>query len=311
MRILGLSLTACLLVGLTFGPLGGCNGDLAGMMPPDDKPPGKGDPGGGDPSGGDPGGGDPTNGDDGGTSGGSDGGTTSPTGFVHPGVLVDQAQLDFVKGKVAAGVEPWKTAFADAKNSAAGQLSYTAHPVAVVQCGPYSMPDVGCTAEKSDAGAAYTHALLWYYGGDPAHAQKAIEIMDAWSGMLTSHTLSNAPLQSAWVASVFPRAAEIIRYTYTGWDPSKLARFSTMLKTVYLPETVHGSSSNGNWELSMIEATIDMAVFLDDRASFEAAVSLWKKRVPAYAYLSSDGAMPVSPTTGGTKSGSALTGYCR
>ena len=29
------------------------------------------------------------------------------TGFVHPGILVNRAQLDFVKSKL--GVEPWKS----------------------------------------------------------------------------------------------------------------------------------------------------------------------------------------------------------
>jgi hypothetical protein len=37
--------------------------------------------------------------------------------------------------------------------------------------------------------------------------------MDAWLATITDHTNSNAPLQSAWAGSVWPRAAEIIRYT--------------------------------------------------------------------------------------------------
>ena len=31
-------------------------------------------------------------------------------GFAHPGVLLDRGQLDFVKAKIAAGAEPWKSA---------------------------------------------------------------------------------------------------------------------------------------------------------------------------------------------------------
>jgi hypothetical protein len=52
----------------------------------------------------------------------------SSAGFYHPGVLVNRAQLDFIKGKVAAGIEPWKSAFEAAKASNLGALSYTAHP---------------------------------------------------------------------------------------------------------------------------------------------------------------------------------------
>lgn len=239
----------------------------------------------------------------------ADGGTTAPSGgFVHPGILDDAPQLDLVKAKIAAGDQPWKGAFDAAGASNYGSLSYTPSPVADVDCGPYSNPDIGCDAEKGDAIAAYTHALLWYFTGQTAHAQKAIEIMNAWSTTLKEHTNSNAPLQSAWVAEVFPRAAEIIRYTNAGWSESDVARFETMLRDVYLPEVVNGSSSNGNWELSMSEATMNIGIFLDDTATFQKGVSLWRGRVPAYIYMTGDGKTPVSPP-GENLSGSALTSF--
>src|SRR3954470_11344238 len=138
--------------------------------------------------------------------------TKSAAGFYHPGVLVNRAQLDFIKAKVAAGAEPWKSAYEAAKNSEFGSLSYTPKPRETVECGPYSKPDLGCKDEQRDSDAAYTHALLWAIGGDEAHAKKAIEIMNAWSSTLTGgHKLSNGPVQAAWAGEVFPRAAEIIR----------------------------------------------------------------------------------------------------
>jgi hypothetical protein len=218
--------------------------------------------------------------------------------FIHPGVQVDKAQLDFVKGKIAAHAEPWTAAFAAMKNSSFGSLKYKAKPRADVECGAYSNPDHGCTDEKNDAIAAYTHALLWYFTGDRAHAGKAIEIMNAWSAVLVKHTNSNAPLQAAWAASVFPRAAELIRHTYDGWAKHDVDAFGKMLSKVYMPLIDHGSDSNGNWELSMIEASMGIAVFLDDRDAFNTAVKLWRKRVPAYVYLASDGATPVAPPQG-------------
>ena len=41
----------------------------------------------------------------------------SAAGFYHPGVLVNRAQLEFIKAKVAAGAQPWKSAFEAAKAS--------------------------------------------------------------------------------------------------------------------------------------------------------------------------------------------------
>ncbi len=214
----------------------------------------------------------------------------APPTFTHPGVMVSRPQLDFVRTKVLAGTQPWKRAYDSMMSTAYGSLSRTPKPRAVVECGPYSNPNLGCTDERQDAIAAYTLSLAWYITRDARYANKAIAIMDAWSAVLKDHTNSNAPLQSAWSASSWPRAAEIIKHTYTSWPNS--GRFGTMLRNVYLPEVINGSHSNGNWELSMTEAAIGISVFLDDKASYDKAVAKFRGRVPAYIYLTSDGALP-------------------
>lgn len=214
----------------------------------------------------------------------------APGTFTHPGVGSSQAQLDFVRAKVQAGAQPWTNAFNQAKNSAYASLSRTPKPRAVVECGPYSNPNYGCTDEREDAIAAYTDALLWYLTRDDRYAQKSIQLMDAWSATIQDHTNSNAPLQTAWAASSWPKAAEIIKHVYGNWPNS--GRFATMLRTVYVPEIINGSNSNGNWELSMIEALQGMGVFLEDKAIYDKAIALYRLRVPAYVYLESDGALP-------------------
>lgn len=65
-----------------------------------------------------------------------------------------------------------------------------------------------------------------------------------------------------------------------------------MLRTVYLPKVINGSNSNGNWELSMTEAAIGISVFLEDRTSYDKAVSKFRGRVPAYIYVTADGSLP-------------------
>ncbi|MFK4223303.1 alginate lyase family protein [Streptomyces sp. NPDC019890] len=214
----------------------------------------------------------------------------APGNFTHPGVLVSRPQLDFVKAKVKAAAQPWKSAYDQMLGSEYASLSRTAKPRAVVECGSYSNPNHGCTDEREDAIAAYTLALAWYIGGDSRYAKKAIEIMDAWSAVIKDHTNSNAPLQTGWAGSSWPRAAEIVKYTYSSWPNS--GRFGTMLRNVYLPEVVGGSQSNGNWELSMTEAAIGIAVFLEDRGAYDKAVAKFRGRVPAYIYLTSDGSLP-------------------
>nr|WP_142268100.1 alginate lyase family protein [Streptomyces sp. SLBN-115] len=215
----------------------------------------------------------------------------APTTFAHPGVTVSRAQLDFVRGKVDSAAQPWKGAFDQLLASKYASLSRTPKPRAVVECGSYSNPNYGCTDEREDALAAYTDALAWYVTRDERYAKKAIELMDAWSAVVKDHTNSNAPLQTGWAGSSWPRAAEIIKYTYTGgWADS--GRFATMLRDVYLPEVINGSNSNGNWELSMTEAAIGISVFLEDRTSYDKAMAKFRTRTAAYVYLASDGELP-------------------
>ncbi|HEY4024458.1 MAG TPA: alginate lyase family protein, partial [Pseudonocardiaceae bacterium] len=215
----------------------------------------------------------------------------APAAFVHPGVLDSTAQLDFVRAKVQANAEPWTSAYNAMIGSSYASLSRTPTPYTVVDCGPYSHPNVGCTNEREDAIAAYTDALAWYISGNQAYAQESINLMDAWSATITGHTNSNAPLQTGWAGSSWARAGELIRYTYTGgW--ANMDRFESMLRDVYLPTVIKGSNSNGNWELVMMEAAVGISVFLDDKTDYDTAMNKFMLRVPAYVYLSSDGALP-------------------
>ncbi|GAB3169351.1 alginate lyase family protein [Myceligenerans halotolerans] len=222
---------------------------------------------------------------------GSGGGGGS--GFVHPGVFVDQVLLDAMERRVAAGEHPAEQVFAEMVSSEWGALDHRAEPRTVVECGGHQNPDHGCTEERRDAHAAYAQALAWAVTGDEAHARKSIEIMNAWSATIRGHTNTNARLQAAWAGAIWARAAEIVRHTGAGWPKEEVERFEAMLRDVYLPQVTARSYSNGNWELAMTEAAIAIAVFLDDRDAYDTAVAVFLDRSRAYVYLESDGALPV------------------
>jgi hypothetical protein len=222
--------------------------------------------------------------------------TTSPPGFHHPGVLLNLAQLELIKSRVAAGTEPQKSAFEQLRSSIHGALDYKPEPRATVECGPRSNPDLGCKSEQRDSEAAYAQALLWYITGNKAYAENAIKIMNDWSSTLTGgHINANGPVQAAWSGEVWPRAAEIIRYTYTNWSTPDVVKFQAMLAIQYLPSLVIGSCENGNKELSQSEAIINIGVFNDDRKTFDLGVKMWRGRAPAYIYLATDGPTPLKP----------------
>jgi hypothetical protein len=216
--------------------------------------------------------------------------------FRHPGILTNRAQLEFVRDQIKAGHQPWSEAYAKAMASKYGSLAWTPKPRATVDCGAYSRPNNGCSDERDDAVAAYTHALAWFMTGDVAHADKAVAIMNAWAAVVRGHSNHNAPLQTGWAGAIWPLAAEIIRHTSNAWSAADTAAFERMLRVVYLDPIADGSdTTNGNWELVMVEAATAIAIFLDDRPAFDHALALWRRRLPAYFYLSSDGPAPLPP----------------
>ena len=225
----------------------------------------------------------------------------APAQFQHPGVLVSQAQLDYIKIMVASHTEPFYSTYQKALNSNIGQLNYQIQgpPVGgIIDCGPTSNPNIGCSAADNDSSAAYLQALLWYITGNHQYAQNAVNILNTYGYNLKGYSNSNAPLQAAWDSQKFPRAAEIIRYTNAGWADADIQQFKTMLSTVILPGIINGSTSNGNWEISMIEGMINIGIFNDDTATFNKGVLYWKQRIPAYFYYHTDGAAPVPAPRG-------------
>ena len=205
----------------------------------------------------------------------------------HPGVLVSGPQLDFVRAQVKARVEPFYGEYEKARASQYAALDYEPKgppPTGVIDCGPVSNPDHGCHAEDADASAAYLQALLWTLSGDHRYAENAIRIVNAYGHGLHGYTGSNAPLQAAWSGEMLPRSAEILRYSNSGWKQADINAFSKMLTSVILPLIHDGSGSNGNWELSMVDAMMGIAVFTNDRSLLSHAEAMWKERVPAYFY---------------------------
>lgn len=219
-----------------------------------------------------------------------------PAGFNHPGVLLNRAQIQELRHRVAAGVEPQKSAFEQLRASPWAARDYTPRPVPTVMSGPRSNPEVGAKAEQADAAAAYSQALMWCLTGDEVHARNAVRILNAWSTTLSGgHRHANGPVQAAWTGSVFARAAEIIRYTYPNWTDPEIAACQNMFRTQFLPFMIHGDCENGNKELAMTEALINIGVFNDDRDVFELGLRMWRARTPAYIYLKSDGPEPIEP----------------
>ena len=216
--------------------------------------------------------------------------------FTHPGVFLGSRQLAFIHERVAAGAEPFASAYKKAAASPLGSVDYAqlGPPASrVIDCGSYSRPDDGCSAEDADGAAAFLQMVLFSLTSDVRHAAVAVRIMRAYTS-LEKYNNSNAPLQAAWGLSKWTRAAELAAHLpSTGWSAGDATAFAAMLARAAVPLVEHGAPENGNWELSMIEGLLGFAVLTENATLFDRAVGFWRARVPAYYYnFKLDGATP-------------------
>lgn len=203
------------------------------------------------------------------------------TRLVHPGMLHSASELALVRARVEAQTEPWASAFKALQSSRYAALSYAEKPYATVECGSYNRPNIGCSQMVDDGMAAYSEALLWVMTGDVAHANKASEIIDAWAKVYQNNLQSNSNLVVGWAVPWYANAAEILRYTPSGWTRAAIQRFTRLL-SLWLPYVASTGGPQNNWTQSRIEAHLAIAVFLDDPAELAKAVARWNESLPLY-----------------------------
>lgn len=220
------------------------------------------------------------------TGGGSGDAGSAPIGaFVHPGLLHNQADFDRMKTKVAAGAQPWKSGWDRLVANSHAALTYTARPVPIVYRGADGTHAENYAQLYNDAAAAYALAVRWEVSGDNAYADKSIEVLNAWSAMLTGiDGTSDKFLAAGLYGYQLANAAEIMR-TYAGWAASDFTRFQNMMRTVFYPMN-HDFlvRHNGacithywaNWDLCNMDSVLAIGVLLDDRSIYEEAINYFK-----------------------------------
>ena len=190
--------------------------------------------------------------------------------IVHPGVLQTRADLEFSKTKITAGEEPWKSSWQIWLDSPLGSLDFTPKPFVHVIRGAYDAGDQGGRELQDSANAAENHVMQWYVTGNEAHARKAIEIFDAWSGTLADFAENDAMLLAGWTGGQFCNAAEILRATYPGWSAQSQEQFKRMLLTVYVPLLrMFYPEANGNWDAAIMYTLLAVGVFCEHRGLME------------------------------------------
>ncbi|MDB5211443.1 MAG: hypothetical protein JWQ30_2270 [Sediminibacterium sp.] len=190
--------------------------------------------------------------------------------FVHPGMMQNRQSLELMKQKVLSGEAIWQTAFNNLTKET--PLDFVPEPRAHISVGAYGANSSGGREYGKSATMAYNYALVWSITGKKIYADKAIEILNAWSPVLWDFDDNNAKLNVGLSAPLYLNAAEILKYSNSGWKEKDIIQFKRMVLTVFYP-TIKDffTEANGNWDASIINTLLCIGVFTDNRAIFNAA----------------------------------------
>lgn len=240
-------------------------------------------------------------------------GQTGPP-FVHPGGLFKQSDLDRMAYMVSAGVEPYATSFAELQSQSRASFNYN-----VRGDESFTIVDRAGTNRgqwSDDATAAYLNAIMWGITGDVRHAEKCVEIFNAWRNVTYVRGGGTAPLDAGLFAWKMVEAAEIIQSTYDGWQEADKQAFKDMLvfpgySDVAIPPTVNNSTvgsfywrivngdpgRHGNQDMLAYRAMITMGIFLDNRKMYDRAM----RYISGLPGRTDDIPMPTGPSPSGNE----------
>ncbi|MGW0331057.1 alginate lyase family protein [Streptomyces sp. NPDC003011] len=193
--------------------------------------------------------------------------------FAHPGLLHSAADLARMKAAVAARESPVHDGYLAFAAHARSKSTYTVQNTGQITSwgrGPATFQNQAV----ADSAAAYQNALMWCVSGDRAHADKARDILNAWSASLTMITGADGPLGAGLQAFKFVNAAELLRHgDYDGWADADITRCERSFLDVWYP-AVSGYMlyANGNWDLTAIQTVLAIGVFCEEPALFEDAL---------------------------------------
>ena len=203
--------------------------------------------------------------------------SNAPSAFRHPGILHTKESLLFIRTQVAAKQEPWLSAFRSFTNHPQSQATWKLRGPFVTVSRDNPPLRIGDIEMAQDANAAYQNALLWCLTDNPAHARKAIQILNAWASTCTAIGGHDRQLAAGLNGFKLVNAAELIRHTSTLWKPAEIATFERFVNTVVKPPLINFAPfANGNWDAACLKTLLAISVFCEDRPLFERACAYYR-----------------------------------
>ena len=213
---------------------------------------------------------------------------TKAQNFVHPGLNHKKSDLERMKLQIEAGIEPWASSYKSLAADIFSQHTYIVKgntSMTVLARDSNSGPNKA--AYEDDMTAAYQNALMWWMTNDQKHADKAIEILNAWVNL---KSIPGIPLDVGLYVAPMVNAAELIKHSNAGWAEADMQKFSDMLvypgySNTTVPEGAFNDNHTfywgiyngdpkraGNQELAAYKGMMSMGIFLDNELMYQRAL---------------------------------------
>ena len=185
----------------------------------------------------------------------------------HPGGYLTQGDLTRIRTNVAAGKEPWKSAWAALKDS------YVATSVALRLGSATNVTDA--YALQEDGWKAWVLTVKWVASGDIAYANKAKSIIDTWVNQVVSTNVDG--LRDGLGANQMANSAELLAWGFggsAGWPAANISKAQAWFRRVIYPQV--NAPYAANWGTSALSGVMSIAIFCDDQTMFANAVNIYK-----------------------------------
>ncbi len=195
--------------------------------------------------------------------------------FNHPGLLHSRNQLDLIKNKIAVSQEPWMSGYTSLCTHSQADYNYSVNGgYATVGRGNDPGDNVNKGEFDADCNAAHYNALMWFITEDQRHADKAIQILNAYSETLVEIIGTDKILMASLNGAKLLYAAEILRYTDAGWQADDVIRFESMMLNIFYPIIQDFATfANGNWGTGCVKTMMAIGVFCNNQTIFDRAVN--------------------------------------
>ncbi|WP_185154117.1 alginate lyase family protein [Fulvivirga sp. M361] len=214
--------------------------------------------------------------------------------FSHPMTVLNQADLNTLKDRIANNAEPQISAYNDLLAEATLQLQFTSIAPSNLWIPGGHQDGAGLQAARDvlweHSYAAYTLALTYALTDNTTYAEKAEEILMDWTNTATTFSGDDRGLQLGSYFSGMLYAADLI-YNYSGWTSTDREAF----KAWWGNEVLTGSGAvrevsrvkDNNWKDAGLLGLIAAAIVLEDPNHLQEALVQLK----SYFYSRTDGSV--------------------